>query len=247
MKRKFIAVLMAVMAVSITACGQTSRTTDNSEEIAELKEEIEALKEENAELKAKLEATETSSSKQTDEEGSELDNFIVETSGVCGTDLTWEYGNGVLWIHGTGDMTEYDYDDAPWEGISEKIGHVYIDEGVTSIGNGAIVSLRSLSKLVIPSTVTSINISDIASCEQLKELNLPDDLRRICGIMPSEAPATWNELTEEEKEQMQKENKRNNLTKTFERFTSVSWKGKQYSSMEELVSDLENAGVDFDY
>lgn len=246
MKKKIIAVLMTIMAVSVTACEQTAINTDNSEEIAELKEEIAALKEENAELKARLEESESPSSEQK-EESSELDNFIVETSGVCGADLTWEYGNGVLWIHGTGDMTDYGYDDAPWEGISEKIGHVYIDEGVTSIGSGALGDLRSMSKLVIPSTVTSLTIDDIASCKQLKELNLPDDLKEIHRIVASDAPASWNEMTEEEREQLKREDRRNYLTKVFEGFDTVSWKGKQYSKMEELVDDLEEAGVDFDY
>ncbi len=203
MKRKYIAVLMAVMAVSITACGQTAITTDNSEEIAELKEEIEALKEETAELKAKLEATDTSSPKQTDEESSELDNFIVETSGVCGADLTWEYGNGILRIHGTGEMTDYNkyFENdknnytSPWNDIKTSIGHVIIDDGVTTIGEMAFAGCSSLSKIVIPNSIEQIRDFSFHLCRNCI-VNVPDNIIYAYPQIAAETKgAIWRGIT----------------------------------------------------
>lgn len=246
MKKKLLAILCLTISITVTGCGQSSSSSASEKEIAELKAEIEELKEENNDLKAKLYDYEKSQLEQP-AEASGLAGFVAETSGVCGADLMWEYGDGILRISGTGAMSDFKRDNVPWADIREKIGHVYVDDGVTSIGKEALNSLGEMSKLVIASTVTSINIGDIESCEQLKELNLPDDLSNIHGISPSAAPASWNEQTEEEKERAKKEEKRNNLTRTFEKFDTVSWKGKQYSAIEELIRDLEDAGVIFDY
>ncbi len=221
MKKKFIAVLLAVMAVSITACGQTANNTDNGEEIAELKEEIEALKEENAELRAKLEATDTSSPEQSDEESSELDDFVAETSGVCGADLTWEYGNGILRIHGTGDMTDYDYDNVPWEDVKGRVGHIYIEEGVTSVGTHAFGNMEIASKIVIPSSVSSLRCESFFAAEAAA---LPYDETR----------------SEEDSRKMIEQQEKSILEVNLPSFQMLIWGSKTYSSLNELYDAMEH-------
>lgn len=187
MKKIALSLLIATMTISLSACGQTVSNTDNSEEIAELKEEIESLKEENAELKAKLDTTDTSSPKQSDEDSSELDNFVVETSGVCGADLTWEYGNGILRIHGTGDMSDYEWTGSshnyPWIEIYDKIGHVYIEDGCTHIGNNAFTPHNEsiISHVSIPDTVRSIGSGAFDRNHNLQSVDLPYGLEHIGG------------------------------------------------------------------
>ena len=164
MKRVYIAVLIAVMTISITACGKTSDNTGNSNEIAELKEEIEALKKENAEIKAKIGESDSSSQAESDGEDSIDGSFVAETSGVCGPELTWEYGHGILKIHGIGDMSDfpvYGGDEGikltyPWGDVAEKVNHIIIDDGCTYIGGHAFDGFVALSKIVIPDSVKEI-------------------------------------------------------------------------------------------
>lgn len=67
----------------------------------------------------------------------------AKEKGVCGADLTWYYQDNVLVVRGSGDMTDYDDStttpNAPWHqaGIGTSIGHIYIEDGVTSIGDCA--------------------------------------------------------------------------------------------------------------
>ena len=103
MKKKALAILLLSVALSLSACGQSANTTDNNKDLEELESRIAELEKENNELKGQSDTTQTSESPK-----SELDNFVAETSGVCGENLTWEYGNGILYIHGTGAMSDYD-------------------------------------------------------------------------------------------------------------------------------------------
>ncbi|MBR3439390.1 MAG: hypothetical protein IKH13_07820, partial [Clostridia bacterium] len=64
------------------------------------------------------------------------------TSGSCGENLTWNLDESTftLSISGTGDMTDYDWDNSvysPWNKKRDKIINVNIDYGVTSIGDYA--------------------------------------------------------------------------------------------------------------
>ena len=86
MKKKALAILLLSVALSLSACGQSANTTDNNKDLEELESRIAELEKENNELKGQLESTQTTESSK-----SELDNFVAETSGVCGENLTWEY------------------------------------------------------------------------------------------------------------------------------------------------------------
>ena len=64
----------------------------------------------------------------------------TETSGNCGPDVTWSYNEQlkVLNIYGSGDMADHDYyTDVEWYEFSKEIKTIFINEGVTSIGNYA--------------------------------------------------------------------------------------------------------------
>lgn len=181
MKKKLLAILCLTIAITVTGCGQSSANSAAEKEIAELEDEIEGLKEENSELKAKLYDYENSQSEQT-KESSELDGFVAETSGICGADLTWEYGNGILRISGTGEMSDFcrDYN-RPWEDIIDKINHVYIEEGCTYVGEDAFYNIKVLSKIVLPSSVSKVGSGVFGECKNLKIIEWGSDEYEIDG------------------------------------------------------------------
>lgn len=204
MKKKLLAIVCLTMVLTVTGCGQSSSSSALEKEFAELKAEIEELKEEHNELKAKIYDYENNKPAQTTE-ASELDGFVAETRGVCGADLTWEYGNGILRISGTGEMSDFNYQHSnPWEDIRYKISHVYVEEGCTYIGKSAFEKFRMLSKVVLPASVTSVGESSFRDSDNLKlivwgdyryEIDESHDLRldvedRICND-GHEAKGMW--------------------------------------------------------
>lgn len=102
---------------------------------------------------------------------------------MCGADLTWYYRNGVLVITGTGEMADYEYSGikSPWRDLEDKIGWVIVDEGVTSIGEEAFCELGAMNRVVLPNTLETIRHGAFLYCENLKEVALPDSLKRIEG------------------------------------------------------------------
>ncbi|MCD8003129.1 MAG: leucine-rich repeat domain-containing protein, partial [Clostridia bacterium] len=64
-------------------------------------------------------------------------------SGTCGDNLTWTFtsdsnlSNGTLTISGTGEMKSYRSVYAPWSLLCKYITSIVIENGVTSIGDGA--------------------------------------------------------------------------------------------------------------
>lgn len=168
-------VLCMGLALSLTACSSGSGDM-REESLWQLQEENEALKEENEQLKEQLEALQ--GDKGTVENSAQVENLItnVEVEGVCGADLTWKYGNGVLVISGTGDMTEFNdgYFDRnePWKNYRKEIGHIYLGEGVTAISAYAFADLSTLSYVSFPSTLTSVGKDAFYCCDQLEEIDL---------------------------------------------------------------------------
>lgn len=114
-------------------------------------------------------------------EASEIAGFVAETSGVCGADLMWEYGNGILRISGTGEMSDFCYDNRPWEDIIDKINHVYIEEECTYVGEDAFNNIKVLSKIVLPSSVSKVGSGVFMECKNLKIIEWGSDEYKIDG------------------------------------------------------------------
>lgn len=73
-------------------------------------------------------------------------------SGACGTSLTWEFdtSTGTLTIDGTGTMSSYNYGATPWYEYRTQITKIVVNNGVTSISEGALYGCSSLQELTIP-------------------------------------------------------------------------------------------------
>lgn len=111
-------------------------------------------------------------------EGNIIDPGAVVDSGKCGDNVYWTlYGSGLLTIDGSGEMTNYPTEKAPWDNYSLK--SVRIADGVTSIGNGAFYQKFNLTSVIIPDSVTEIGTSAFEQCEGLTSITIPTSVTSI--------------------------------------------------------------------
>ena len=98
--------------------------------------------------------------------------------GNCGSNLTWRLsGSGdnlSLYIEGTGAMPDNWVEDqadaslhAPWYASRKNIRHVYLSDGITSIGNYAFAGMP-ITELVLPDSVAVIGMGACLDCAGLK-------------------------------------------------------------------------------
>ena len=95
----------------------------------------------------------------------------AKSSGTCGPDLKWRLtDDGVLTISGKGEMDDYRF--SPW--LDSGVKRIIIGDGVTSIGNSAFRSCRSLTSVNIPNSVTTIGQAAFYECTNLSTLIIED-------------------------------------------------------------------------
>ena len=101
----------------------------------------------------------------------------VVHSGQLTDTVSWSIdSDGVLTISGSGSMGagEYWYD-LPWFDYNDEVYSVVIAEGVTDIIDTAFYQLNSIKTISIPSTVESIEDSDVFVCESLEVITVSPD------------------------------------------------------------------------
>lgn len=77
-------------------------------------------------------------------------------SGTCGSGVTWKVdSDGTLTIGGRGKMDDYDSTTPPWKKQNLSVRRLYIEPGVTRIGNSAFAYM-GLPEVIVPSTVTEM-------------------------------------------------------------------------------------------
>ena len=96
-------------------------------------------------------------------------------SGACGDNATWVYDSATytLTISGNGDMYDYKSSNRPWESYEDKIKNVFIDNGITKIGNYAFYSCENIINIELSSTVIAIGDSAFCSCKKLFTITIP--------------------------------------------------------------------------
>ena len=109
-------------------------------------------------------------------------------SGTCGENLTWTLdAEGTLTISGAGDMENWeriDYGDGYYDCSSvfcndDRIRHVVIEEGVTSIGDYAFLDCYGLRDVAIPAGVTRVGKDAFGLCFLLTSVTLPEGVTDI--------------------------------------------------------------------
>lgn len=85
-----------------------------------------------------------------------------------------------LTISGTGNMDNYTgFGLAPWNSYKDKIEHIVVESGVTSLGDYAFAQCVNLKTIAIADTVTDIGTTALYQCDLLQSVYLPDNVKKI--------------------------------------------------------------------
>ena len=108
----------------------------------------------------------------------------ILASGTCGAEgdnLTWELScDSVLTISGTGAMANYsNVPSVPWYSYNSSIASAIVENGVTSIGDGAFEGCSGLTSVTIPNSVTSIGYNAFYECTGLTSVTIPNSVTSI--------------------------------------------------------------------
>ena len=115
---------------------------------------------------------------------------VFAVGGKCGKNVKWNLDkNGVLTISGKGDMYEYKWDrrkelayNTPFYKHRESIISIIINEGVTSIGEGAFYKCNKLNSIKIPNSVTSIGYRAFEGCSGLTSVTIGNSVTYIGNL-----------------------------------------------------------------
>lgn len=97
-------------------------------------------------------------------------------------------GTYTLTFTGSGDMEIFNSDHAPWRKSSspsyQKIKKIVVGEGITNIGynslyGGYFESMRKLTEVSLPSTLTKVGSRAFSCCSSLKTIALPESVTTI--------------------------------------------------------------------
>lgn len=104
----------------------------------------------------------------------------IQEYGICGDNIDYIYDSITksIYIGGSGDM--YGYDDVTYSPfVCSDIVSIEIEDGVSSIGNGAFFGCSTLESIIIPESVTSIGNNAFESCSSLSEIHFSDTVSDI--------------------------------------------------------------------
>lgn len=173
MKKRAISLLLVlVMALALLpAQVWATDTVDEPEEAEEQTVPAEPQEE-------VLEAEET-------EEATQVQAEAV-TSGTCGAEgdgsnLRWSLSGGVLAISGKGAMKDWNFygtDVSPWKD-NKQITGIVINDGVTSVGNGAFYACSKVTSVQLPTTLKSVGYLAFYFCAGLKTVDIPDGVTTL--------------------------------------------------------------------
>ena len=104
---------------------------------------------------------------------------------------SFEEASGVLTISGSGRMPEFDLyledyielRSTPWSDYRDRIQHIIIEDGVTSISAGAFAGCSQLTGISIPDSIVEIGADAFSHCGSLAEIQIPDGvlcIRTFC-------------------------------------------------------------------
>lgn len=110
-------------------------------------------------------------------------NAEIITSTI-GDSITWTINDdGLLVISGKGSISGY-YNDqnatvSIFKPYNTLIKNIIVEEGITSLGDGAFVSMGNLETVKLPERMTSIGKDAFYYCKKMTHINIPNDLTYI--------------------------------------------------------------------
>ncbi len=103
------------------------------------------------------------------------------TTGQYDTNISWSFQDGILTVSGSGKWKD-DYEDADFPD-DEKVSKIIIKEGIANIPNFAFSGFENLESVEIKVSektgVTEIGDSVFSYCPRLKEIIIPDTVKKI--------------------------------------------------------------------
>lgn len=105
----------------------------------------------------------------------------IIASGECGSATTYTLsGNGVLTISGTGATDSYHSSKpVPWADYTSYIKDVYVEEGVTALGNQIFRKCTGIETVTLPKGFLSIGHRAFDGCSFLEMVSMPNTLADI--------------------------------------------------------------------
>lgn len=173
MKKRAMSLLLALVMMLALLPAQTW-ATDTVDEPGEAEEQTMPAEPQKEALKAEKTA-----------EAPQVQAEAV-TSGTCGAEgdgsnLTWSLSGGVLTISGTGAMKDWGFygnNVSPWC-ENEQITGIVINDGVTSVGDGAFYQCKNVTNVKLPDTLKSIGYLAFYSCFGLKAVDIPNGVTSL--------------------------------------------------------------------
>ena len=105
----------------------------------------------------------------------------------CGKELICKLNDGILRISGRGEMYNFTSSNhAPWYNNLSSIENIVIEDGVTSIGNGAFSDCSNLEAIAIGRDVLSIGNNAFQLCDKLNTIEVLNDnmyFKSIDGVL----------------------------------------------------------------
>ncbi|MBR5093560.1 MAG: leucine-rich repeat protein [Oscillospiraceae bacterium] len=100
--------------------------------------------------------------------------------GQCGDNVYWTLQDGALRLSGSGAMWNYTGDaPAPWKDSLDRITALYVEEGVTKLGNYAFAGCAVLTFADLPEGLTAIGKNAFCDCALLWEIGIPSTVTSI--------------------------------------------------------------------
>lgn len=105
---------------------------------------------------------------------------VVE-EGTCGDHLEWRLkSDGSLFIHGTGEMTEYSPGNfAPWYSYREQITSIKVASGVTTLGYGCFYNLQNVTAVMLGGDLVRIGDYAFEDCTKIMYVTIPGSVTEI--------------------------------------------------------------------
>ena len=100
--------------------------------------------------------------------------------GKINKNLTWELNQaGKLKICGDGELDIRWAQESPWARVKDRILHVEIEEGVTSVGQMAFDGCDKLNSVSLPTSVCKIEAWSFYGCSSLRQIKIPQGVPTI--------------------------------------------------------------------
>lgn len=109
-------------------------------------------------------------------------SYAAIVNGTCGDNLTWSLNtkDSTITIEGSGKMNNWNYyASVPWSQYRSYISNVFIDNGITTIGEHAFYDCPNLKNINIPNSITRIGELAFGACVNLCGIELPPSIDSI--------------------------------------------------------------------